>query len=187
LAHEAFFVDNTIKVASSSLLSPRALQNNRGNQLSTPPTKPRDRSTSACHALQTPPMTSLPARLTPLSRHSPLNTATQLTRSPLPRQSSSSASSSSTTSQSKAAPAPQSPPTAALPPLARYLDYTRKYGIGYVMSDGTVGALFNDATRIAVRGVCVRYWNVARDMTTFRLLSHPPEMTKKVCNGLNEC
>ena len=50
------------------------------------------------------------------------------------------------------------------------------------MYDGTVGALYNDATRMALRGATVRYWErlSASSYTEFRLLSHAPEMSKKV-------
>ena len=38
----------------------------------------------------------------------------------------------------------------AFPPLwvTRWVDYTSKYGLGYVLSDGTFGVVFNDATKM---------------------------------------
>ena len=41
--------------------------------------------------------------------------------------------------------------TASFPPLwvTRWVDYTSKYGLGYVLSDGTFGVMFNDATKMA--------------------------------------
>lgn len=30
----------------------------------------------------------------------------------------------------------------------KWIDYTSKYGIGYVLSDGSIGVYFNDATKI---------------------------------------
>ena len=46
------------------------------------------------------------------------------------------------------------------PPLwvTRWVDYTSKYGMGYVLSDGTFGVVFNDATKMtqsALDGECV--------------------------------
>jgi len=39
--------------------------------------------------------------------------------------------------------------TAAVPIHAKkWIDYTSKYGLGYVLSDGAVGVFFNDATKI---------------------------------------
>ena len=40
---------------------------------------------------------------------------------------------------------------ASFPPLwvTRWVDYTSKYGLGYVLSDGTFGVMFNDATKMA--------------------------------------
>ena len=48
--------------------------------------------------------------------------------------------------------APSTPPTLeSFPPLwvTRWVDYTSKYGLGYVLSDGTYGVVFNDATKMA--------------------------------------
>ena len=38
----------------------------------------------------------------------------------------------------------------SFPPLwvTRWVDYTSKYGLGYVLSDGTFGVVFNDATKM---------------------------------------
>ena len=30
----------------------------------------------------------------------------------------------------------------------KWIDYTSKYGLGYVLSDGSIGVFFNDATKI---------------------------------------
>ena len=32
--------------------------------------------------------------------------------------------------------------------IAKWVDYSDKYGLGYQMSDGSVGVLFNDQTRL---------------------------------------
>jgi len=42
----------------------------------------------------------------------------------------------------------------AFPPLwvAKWVDYSSKYGVGYMLSDGTVGIYFNDATKMVYTG-----------------------------------
>jgi len=32
----------------------------------------------------------------------------------------------------------------------KWIDYTSKYGLGYVLSNGAVGVFFNDATKIII-------------------------------------
>lgn len=32
--------------------------------------------------------------------------------------------------------------------ITHYVDYTRKYGLGYLMCDGSIGIYFNDATKV---------------------------------------
>lgn len=41
----------------------------------------------------------------------------------------------------------------------KWIDYTSKYGLGYVLSDGAVGVFFNDATKIILdpAGVVFEY------------------------------
>jgi POLO box duplicated region len=36
--------------------------------------------------------------------------------------------------------------------VSKWVDYTDKFGIGYVLSDGSIGCLFNDSTSCVVRG-----------------------------------
>lgn len=60
--------------------------------------------------------------------------------------------------------APSAGPGAAAcreqPWVVRWVDYSTKYGLGYLLSDGTVGVVFNDSSRIALppgrQAVC--YW-----------------------------
>ncbi|CAN0427757.1 unnamed protein product, partial [Hapterophycus canaliculatus] len=51
--------------------------------------------------------------------------------------------------------------TAAAPPVwvTRYVDYSSKYGLGFLLSDGSAGVYFNDATKIALEpaGVAFEY------------------------------
>ncbi len=34
--------------------------------------------------------------------------------------------------------------------VAKWVDYSSKYGLGYLLSDGTSGVVFNDSTRITM-------------------------------------
>ena len=63
-------------------------------------------------------------------------------------------------SDAAAAPGSSSASLDKFPPLwvTRWVDYTSKYGMGYVLSDGTFGVVFNDATKMtqsALDGECV--------------------------------
>jgi len=71
--------------------------------------------------------------------------------------------------------------------VCRYADYTSKYGLGFLMNNGSAGVLFNDATKIVVcpHNKVVRYIermsasnNVANEHT-FLLESYPPHLHKK--------
>lgn len=37
--------------------------------------------------------------------------------------------------------------------VTRWVDYSAKYGFGFLLSDGTTGILFNDSTRITTYGM----------------------------------
>lgn len=69
--------------------------------------------------------------------------------------------------------------------LSKWVDYSNKYGLGYQLSTGSVGVLFNDATKmiLAPDGVSVQL--VERDsqgagMALMSTEKHPPELLKKV-------
>ncbi len=34
--------------------------------------------------------------------------------------------------------------------VLRWVDYSTKYGLGYMLTDGTAGVVFNDSTRITI-------------------------------------
>jgi hypothetical protein len=40
----------------------------------------------------------------------------------------------------------EGPPKAPLVFVCKWMDYTNKYGIGYELTDGSIGVFFNDAT-----------------------------------------
>ncbi|CAN0495902.1 unnamed protein product [Ectocarpus sp. 12 AP-2014] len=93
---------------------------------------------------------------------------------------------------------------AAPPPLAptvwvtRYVDYSTKYGLGFLLSDGSAGVYFNDATKIVLEpaGVAFEYIERTRRSTSsssasggtgdqpprarHTLEDFPPELQKKV-------
>jgi len=82
---------------------------------------------------------------------------------------------------------PTVPLTAPKTWVCRYADYTSKYGLGFLMNNGSAGVLFNDATKIVVcpQNKFVRYIerisansNVANEHT-FLLENHPPSLHKK--------
>jgi cell cycle serine/threonine-protein kinase CDC5/MSD2 len=37
--------------------------------------------------------------------------------------------------------------------VSKWVDYSTKYGLGYLLSDGTAGVVFNDSTRITMSSV----------------------------------
>jgi polo-like kinase 1 len=60
-------------------------------------------------------------------------------------------------------------PKTIIPPshcVARFCDHSTKYGLGYLLMDGTVGACFNDLTRMAMdpHEIFVQYWETYQTM-----------------------
>ena len=82
---------------------------------------------------------------------------------------------------------PLVPLTAPKTWVCRYADYTSKYGLGFLMNNGSAGVLFNDATKIVVcpHNKFVRYIerisasNNTANEHTFLLESYPPHLHKK--------
>jgi len=77
--------------------------------------------------------------------------------------------------------------------VTTWVDYTSKYGLGYMLSNGSVGVYFNDSTKIVLAsdGVCGEYVDRSpaptdggpkpeAHRTSFTLSSFPPELNKKV-------
>jgi polo-like kinase 1 len=86
------------------------------------------------------------------------------------------------------------PPTSYLPLpsvwVSRWVDYSKKYGLGYKLSNGCSGVFFNDATKMLLEtdGDSLEYIERMRrdDATKYdvrrpqSLKDHPPDLTKKV-------
>ena len=62
--------------------------------------------------------------------------------------------------------APSSDEAGNLPFVSRWVDYSRKHGIGYVLSDGTVGTIINASTTTST-------WTTAAGTTETVVISHP--------------
>lgn len=79
--------------------------------------------------------------------------------------------------------------SAALPEMwvSRWVDYSSKYGIGYVLSDGAIGVYFNDSTKAVLGPDGRRFDYITRrtqekpEVTTSHAIDdHPEELKKKV-------
>lgn len=69
--------------------------------------------------------------------------------------------------------------------ITKWVDYSNKYGLGYQLSSGAVGVLFNDATKMILAPDQHSIQSIDRDtngaqMTTLTLTEHPTELNKKV-------
>lgn len=75
--------------------------------------------------------------------------------------------------------------------VVNWIDYTSKYGLGYLMSNGLVGVYFNDSTKMVFRDTDCRNLNyVPRGVSisgpkhaqvlTLSMDKYPPELKKKV-------
>jgi polo-like kinase 1 len=69
--------------------------------------------------------------------------------------------------------------------VAQYVDYTSKYGLGYLLSNGSSGVIFNDGTKIVLepKGTYLEYiYKKDNEEVTDRhnLTEFPPEIQKKV-------
>ncbi|KAI6184696.1 Serine/threonine-protein kinase PLK [Aphelenchoides bicaudatus] len=65
--------------------------------------------------------------------------------------------------------------------VAKWVDYSNKYGLSYQLSDDSVGVIFNDGTKILVdpTGVHVQYMDAAGSESFFKIESPPNELDKK--------
>lgn len=41
--------------------------------------------------------------------------------------------------------------------VLKWVDYSSKYGLGYLLSNGATGVFFNDATKITLEPLCSRF------------------------------
>ena len=73
--------------------------------------------------------------------------------------------------------------------VKKWVDYSTKYGLGYLLSDGSTGVYFNDSTKIIVdkNGENFEYiekkpGDKADTVTSYRISDYPPEreLQKKV-------
>jgi len=72
--------------------------------------------------------------------------------------------------------------------IEKWIDYRKKYGVGYCLNNGCVGVWFNDNTRILLHpdkdtvtymGSTTRKWR-EEPMDTFRKAKHSPKLKKKI-------
>jgi len=72
--------------------------------------------------------------------------------------------------------------------IEKWIDYRKKYGVGYCLNNGSVGVWFNDNTRILLHpdketitymGSTTRKWR-KEPLKTFKKNNHPPELKKKI-------
>eukprot|EP00951_Prasinocladus_malaysianus_P007376 scaffold53072_cov42-Prasinocladus_malaysianus.AAC.1 len=61
--------------------------------------------------------------------------------------------------------------------VTRWVDYSSKYGMGYVLSNGAVGVLFNDATKILLLPDRSKYIYMEKTRTAQGVRSHKEERT----------
>lgn len=71
--------------------------------------------------------------------------------------------------------------------VTKWVDYSSKYGVGYILSDGSVGVYFNDSTKIILVPDCSLFDYVTRRTqekpevrSTHTLDNYPEELKKKV-------
>ena len=71
--------------------------------------------------------------------------------------------------------------------VTRWVDYASKYGVGYMLSDGSVGVYFNDSTKIILEPSGLSFDYITRrtqekpeDRSTYSWEKHPEELKKKV-------
>lgn len=62
--------------------------------------------------------------------------------------------------------------------VKKWVDYSSKYGLGFMMSDESVGVFFNDNSKICCKGEQVLYMN--KDLSLrFKLSDCPEDLAKK--------
>jgi polo-like kinase 1 len=71
--------------------------------------------------------------------------------------------------------------------VTKWVDYSNKYGLGYMLSNGCAGVYFNDATKIiaAANGECFQYVSRAsasreEAAVSYNMASYPQDLQKKV-------
>lgn len=71
--------------------------------------------------------------------------------------------------------------------VSKWVDYSTKYGLGYLLSNGTAGVVFNDSTRITLEGDGSKFEYMEKKheekreiISTYSLQNYPKELYKKV-------
>ena len=69
--------------------------------------------------------------------------------------------------------------------ISKWVDYSNKYGLGYQLSDGSVGVLFNDSTKMVLSSDQAKIESIERSsrgymVTHLTLAEYPHNLTKKV-------
>mmetsp|Transcript_10170 Transcript_10170/g.13442 ORF Transcript_10170/g.13442 Transcript_10170/m.13442 type:complete len:709 (-) Transcript_10170:97-2223(-) len=77
--------------------------------------------------------------------------------------------------------------------VTRYVDYTSKYGLGFLLNDGTSGVCFNDSTKTSLEREGEKFQYIERkrkedgealkseyDVSSYKLSQYPEFLTKKV-------
>jgi len=71
--------------------------------------------------------------------------------------------------------------------VTRWVDYSSKYGVGYILSDGSIGVYFNDSTKIILGPSGTRFDYITRrtqdkpeTRTTHSFEDYPEDLRKKV-------
>ena len=71
--------------------------------------------------------------------------------------------------------------------VTKWVDYSNKYGLGYLLNNGYIGVYFNDTTKIILNPVQKKFTYIDKKMVddqellyTFSMKEYPDEMKKKV-------
>ncbi len=70
--------------------------------------------------------------------------------------------------------------------ITNWLDYSAKYGIGYILSDGSIGVFFNDSSKMLIKGDNFFYYierskgSLSDNFNEYHINGFPAELQKKV-------
>ena len=80
----------------------------------------------------------------------------------------------------------QSPEAVPVFWIAKWVDYSDKYGIGYTLCDNSVGVLFNDNTKMILdeMGTQLTYIEKSGNELYYNMHESPQELNKKVRSRL---
>lgn len=66
--------------------------------------------------------------------------------------------------------------------VKKWVNYSEKFGIGFILNNGIIGILFNDKSKIVLSnfGITFHYFNSkSKSYNTFNILNYPKELDKK--------